>query len=545
MELFMTRSKIIMVPALILTFCVCAVVAYSPSPRADSEPPRKAPARQIDHFKRGVDAANSRRHDVAVEEFTLVIGQYAGKDPSAAANVYLWRGRSYMEIGKFENALADFSQAITLKPTSQAYVYRGRACTSLHKNDDALADFNQAIAMSPNDALPYRYRASAYLFAKDRAKAFADYQKVIDLDPKWGYYDRAQAYLSLDDRANALSDLQKMIENNPVEGRRCRANVYMSFEEFDKAFADFDKAIETDPKLPILYVDRAGAYVEIGDLGKALANCDKAIELAPDAAGWYLVRAGVQLWKGDKDKALADAAKAIELSPDASSYSARGGLYRSFGELDKAIQDAEKALELDSNNDAANVLCADLHFEKGLYKKAFADYDSLIQSHPKEAPMIAMRARAYYLRGDFRSAAKDFGAALDCATAKHPYRTAIWRYLAKRRAGIAGAKDEFAKYVSTHADESKSPQWPWQLVQMFLGRLTPDECLKLATSKNKMLALRQKCEACFYIGQYYLLEGNTKAAQASFQQAIDTKEYTSDVFFIARQSVKPGPTSQP
>ena len=70
-------------------------------------------------------------------------------DPEA----YNTRGVAYAKIGRFNNAISDFSQAIKLDPRhAAAYTNRALAERQVGSNDAAMPDFSHAIEFQPNHA---------------------------------------------------------------------------------------------------------------------------------------------------------------------------------------------------------------------------------------------------------------------------------------------------------------------------------------------------------------------------------------------------------
>ena len=96
-------------------------------------------------------------------------------------------------------------------------------------------------------------------------------------------------------------------------GRRGEAYVHKG--DFARAIADFDQAIALDPKDADAYYNRGWAYDEKGELDRAIADYTKAIALDPNDADHYYGRGWAYQNKGDKDKAIADYRKALEIDP--------------------------------------------------------------------------------------------------------------------------------------------------------------------------------------------------------------------------------------
>lgn len=113
---------------------------------------------------------------------------------------YLRRGDQYSEIKDFDHAIADYGQAILLKPDyAEAYNDRGLAYSLFGKIDmpKAIADFNQAIKLRPTYAYAYNNRGVAYMASGYPDEALSDFDHAIHLQPDFpqAYSNRGNAYL--------------------------------------------------------------------------------------------------------------------------------------------------------------------------------------------------------------------------------------------------------------------------------------------------------------------------------------------------------------
>ena len=104
------------------------------------------------------------------------------------------------EVGDNDEAIAYYSSAIKLNPDyADAYLNRGYTYESLGKLDQALADYNEAIrietAANRQNATAYLRRGLTYQQTGDKDNAIADLQKAVEstVDPEL----RAKATLSL------------------------------------------------------------------------------------------------------------------------------------------------------------------------------------------------------------------------------------------------------------------------------------------------------------------------------------------------------------
>src|SRR6266540_1924064 len=84
--------------------------------------------------------------------------------------------------GTYDRAIADYDQAIKLKP-DDAYAYNSRGLAYSKKGllDRAIADYDQAIRLKPDVALAYFNRGNAHKNAGNKQSAIADFRKSLEL----------------------------------------------------------------------------------------------------------------------------------------------------------------------------------------------------------------------------------------------------------------------------------------------------------------------------------------------------------------------------
>src|SRR5215470_8078043 len=89
--------------------------------------------------------------------------QKGGRPVREMAHAYRLRADSYLQQTRYDQAIADYGQALKLDPNlSWALVGRGMALSRTGKLDLAFADLNRGIALDPKRALAYTVRGQAY-----------------------------------------------------------------------------------------------------------------------------------------------------------------------------------------------------------------------------------------------------------------------------------------------------------------------------------------------------------------------------------------------
>lgn len=147
--------------------------------------------------------------------------------------------RSPEEVAREKAALA-----------ARQHLERGLAHGHAKRFDEAIAEFNEALKYVPDGALIFRNRAIIHSFKGDLISALKDYAEVIRLAP------------------------------NAPDGYAERGVLLAQANRLEESAADFTEAIKRAPASRNLYVARAQVYRRLGKLDLAGTDEQKARELA-------------------------------------------------------------------------------------------------------------------------------------------------------------------------------------------------------------------------------------------------------------------------
>jgi lipoprotein NlpI len=101
-------------------------------------------------------------------------------------------------------------------------------------------------------------------------------------------------------------------------------------------------------------------------------------------------------------------------------------------------------------------------------------------------------------------------------------------YLARARSGDHDAAAE----LETNAKKLKQPDWPYPVVQLFLGRRTPKSTVAVPTKPD------HHCDAQFFVGEWHLLRGDRPMALAALKAAVGTCPKANIEYDFARAELK-------
>ena len=248
----------------------------------------------------------------------------------------------------------------------------------------------------------------------------------------------------------------------------------------------------------------------------AIKVCTRMIEFAglekSDLAKAYYTRGLEWATQGNHERALADFDLAVNLDPKLPSiYYNRALSLSEKGEHDRAIVDYDAAVRLNPRDARAHTGRAVEWTMKGDYKRALADYEQVIRLEPQGMSGYFGRARVRFYDGNFMPAASDFIRAHQIDGSVY---SALWLYLARKRADIPGEKT-----LAQEAGTSGAGDWPAPLVALYLDKTTPDAVQKAATDQNVTRQRDQRCEANFYVAHWHVLRGAGDAAAQLLREA--------------------------
>ena len=129
--------------------------------------------------------------------------------PDDLAQAYQLRGKARAMSGDRAAAVADYGEAIRLRPIYPlAFYNRGTTLNDLQRYDEAVADFTRAIAQQPDYSWAYLNRGNSHIFSGRLQQAIADYSEAIRLEPslREAWNNRGVARRRLGDTTGADAD---------------------------------------------------------------------------------------------------------------------------------------------------------------------------------------------------------------------------------------------------------------------------------------------------------------------------------------------------
>lgn len=293
-------------------------------------------------------------------------------------------GREHLWQEKYDEAIADFTEAIRLDPNNaSAYFNRGLTWGNKKQHDKAFEDYTETLRLEPTHFAALINRGRIYLQKRNEAdKAIVDFSEAIRLEPEneMGWFNRSAAWDAKEIHDKAIADLTEAIRLKPdhFEAFANRGSIWHTVKEDDKAIEDYNEAIRLMPDHPLPYSNRGNAWSSKKAYDKAIADYDHALELnakwfaAYQNLAYILATCPNERYR-NKDRAIEYGLKSCEISKweDTSCIQTLAAVYAETGQFDEAVRFQKIVVERYKNTKTEEYARSALtHYEK---RKTFRD----------------------------------------------------------------------------------------------------------------------------------------------------------------------------
>jgi eukaryotic-like serine/threonine-protein kinase len=270
------------------------------------------------------------------------------------------RGLARFERGELGEAAADYLAAIKIKEDAVAHTNLATVYEKQGKTDEAIAQFGQAIALRPDWAPLYRGRADLLLNRADttpahRLAAQADLKLAIHHEDKdkdvlaRDHTNLGRLYYIDEQYDDALeeSKLALQIAPNHVPASVLQFRVLLQLRHYDQVISACNLALANGSKSAVMYEFRGLALSKNANYRGAIGDFTEALDLLPDNVMLLKERGWAYLSFEAPKLALDDFERAITLKPtDADAFTGRGSAHARLGDHRKAVADAREAIRV-------------------------------------------------------------------------------------------------------------------------------------------------------------------------------------------------------
>ena len=477
-----TRAMAIWLVAVLLASALVAAV------------PRGAAADAFDDLTLAVGAFRAEEFDTALTllDGAIASGELAGE---TLAGAHSNRGLALAALDRFEAAVGAFSAALEMQPDlAQALRSRGLTLAQLGRFAEAIPDLDKGLEARPRDPFVLNERGLAYAGLGQHARAAEDFEAALEMEP--GFID---ARTNLRAAVTAAGEVDRLAAID-AEELALAARAQTNDGQYLAAFQIYTRALEVDPRNPTVLFERGVVLMNLGRYADSVADYDVLLADDPDSADGYYNRAFAHAKLGQFAQAIADYSAELALRPDyMESFYLRG----------------------QAHGDLSN------------YEAAVADYTVVLAREVFNTR--ALRARGYaafYIgrfeltEGDFELSVRDDGAADGTRIC-----SAIWSYLGTTHLGGDGEPELAANMEEVSVDRNRfraepidmfTQVWPGPVAALYLGQIGPDDLRFYGVETEDQTRDQRLAEVTFYLGQYFLAQGDVAQARALFEETIAT-----------------------
>ncbi len=324
--------------------------------------------------------------------------------------------------GKHRESIALLDKFIMNKKDSAlAYVTRGNAFMQLGKLQQALADFNSAIRVDSSEESTYLVRGEAYVLSDRPREALADEEVVLKNSSSphksRALFLKAHALVRLNRCDEALDCVNQSVKISGVEtfhDHMLRSLIHRRVNRVKPALQEANLAVQSSPRDFSGYLERATCYALMKDTKNMIRDCDSAIRLDPKRS--YLTSAKLCETTGmalNETEYLAAALqivpKDIELRMMFTEHLMRQGKF------DDVMNQTGKVLALAPNNERAIYLRGFAKFQKQDYKGSLQDARKVLSLNPKSQDGWYLAHTTNYKIGNFDEALEQIDKRIACA----------------------------------------------------------------------------------------------------------------------------------
>ena len=402
--------------------------------------------------------------------------------PASAADL-VRRGHFLLDQFKFDEAIADFNEALKQDPTNKLAL-ANRAISLVWKQDfdAAKRDLANLQKLDPSNAVAWRARGLMAEQEGDFQAAVDAYSESLKVEPSNNFAlgHRAYAFNGLQDVERSLADADAALKADPSwrDLRLLRANIFFSKGNTEAAAKEAELLIAQSPQSDFAYVAAARIYARVGRTADAMKAFDRAIAIKPQ--GYIFLNRAQSRPFSDRAGRLADLDEALKIEPDSS-----------FALAEKAEQLAVA----------------------GNLAEAVQLYDRAVRADPEATQMVIGRAGLLYKAGKVQEAEKVFAEVRNRAKTASDFNSLCWAK-ATRAILIDSALEDCRQALKLKPDAAAYLD-SLGMVMLRLGRL--DEAL---AAYDKAIAKRTGSASFMGRAMVYARKGDKARATADRAEAV-------------------------
>ena len=239
----------------------------------------------------------------------------------AKAAFYGNLGKTYVAMGRFEEAKESYLRAVELAPNSaELHNDLGGVFSRLKENSKALTAYRTALKIKPNFPPALSNIGVIYLDDGECEKAIGEFGKALSIDGRYfhAHLNLGNALVECGKLDEAINSYREAASINPQDAETYNkiGHAYLEKGDLPEAGAAYQEAVKMDSSFAFGYNNLGIVLQEMGRLPQAVECFVKAIGLSPRYAGAFYNLGCVYFHTGELEKSIDAYQTALKESPD-------------------------------------------------------------------------------------------------------------------------------------------------------------------------------------------------------------------------------------
>lgn len=335
-----------------------------------------------------------------------------------AYDVYFRRANEYYKFDQYLRALSDVDNAIKYAPADdadmqfQCHMLRGEIYQMLGKHTDALADFTEALRLDPSSFMALYQKGNEEYELGKYAEAKASFNRLRATNGRSAEALTGLARIAV--KENNLG-LASQYMDDAVSMMPSESDIYVRRASVRSMLGNNTGAVD-DLIMAISIDSSPKAFQELinmsnNDYPAVITALSNAVHQAPEQGMFYYIRAVIAQAHNHFPSAIDDYRKLIDdnMYNYAGIYASLGECYYALCDFDRALENINQAIGMTADNGVYYVPLAQTYRAQERYDDAMRSIESAVEKlGDNRAPALTEKGRLLYSLKKYQQAAEVF-----------------------------------------------------------------------------------------------------------------------------------------
>jgi len=374
------------------------------------------------HVARMLGARQYRRAGIWIAAGAAVWGvdsiQFYSYEPDRAI-WYHQRAIAYEQKGEIERALETNAKELAVNPKyADGHVTRGRLLVKLGRVEEGIAEYREALRLKPENDIAWNNLGYELARQGQHEEALHCYETALRINPRLPIARNNLGNLLIEQGrpGEAIAHFQEALNAEPMDKNADYnwGNALFALKRYEEAVTHYRKALERAPNNADIPNNMGLALSQLGRSDEAIEAYRTALRINPDYANAHNNLGYEYFLKNDFAAARKEYEEALRLNPDfALARNNFGRLLERQGDKQGAMDQYKRALDADPKDKNAHLNMGDLLRDEGRFSEAVEEYRKALENDPHNADIPNNLAFALVRMGRIEEGVRFFQKAIE------------------------------------------------------------------------------------------------------------------------------------